>query len=207
MKKFLVLCTSMALAVALAGCATTNNVEKPSQSPDITPEPTESTAISSTETPEVTGIPGSFMKDIQLGVAKFGMDDASAEGAPDDAEYRWGADRMWNFPNTNISLDYSIRADSDRQIISGSFGATWDGVVDNAVFCDAAETYLSFIATMPYDTADQQAAKQWVIDNMDNVEGETSVSTTIGDATFSLYGAKTDDGTPFSYWLKIFTKE
>lgn len=205
MKKPLVLCMSMALAVALAGCATTNNVEKPSQSP--TPKPTESAEISSSETPEVTGIPGSFMKDIQLGVAKFGMDDASAEGAPDGAEYRWGADRMWTFPNTNISLDYSIRADSDRQLISGSFGATWDGVVDNDVFCDAAETYLSFIATMPYDTAEPQAAKQWVIDNMDNVEGENSVSTTIGDATFSLFGSKTDDGTPSSYWLKITNKE
>lgn len=206
MRKAIVICMSMALVVALAGCATTNNAANPSQSTDITPAPTESAEISSTETPEITGIPGSFMKDIQLGVSKFGMDDASAEGAPDGAEYRWGADRMWNFPNTNISLDYSIRADSDRQLISGSFGATWDGVVDNDVFCDAAETYLSFIATMPYDTADQQAAKQWVIDNLDNVEGEKFATTTIGDATFSLYGAKTEHGVPSSYWLKISNK-
>ncbi len=203
MKKPLVLCMSMALAVALAGCAATNNVEKPSQSPDITPAPTETVEPSPTEALMASGIPGSYIKDIQLGVARFGMEDASAEGAPDGADYRWRAERMWNFPQTTIQLEYSIKSDNKSQLSWGTFGARWDGIVDNDVFCDAAETYLSFIATMPYDTADQQKAKQWVSDNIGTVTGEQSATITIGDATFTLYGAKTEDGVPSYYWMDI----
>lgn len=203
MKKPLVLCMSIALVVTLAGCATRSTVSDPVQSPTTTLAPSEIVEPSPTETPMASGIPGSYIKDIQLGVSRFGMDDASAEGAPDGADYRWRAERMWNFPQTTIQLEYSIKSDNKSQLTWGTFGARWDGLVDNDVFCDAAETYLSFIATMPYDTADQQKAKQWVTDNLGSVDGEKSATITIGDATFALYGAKTGDGVPSYYWLDI----
>lgn len=156
-----------------------------------------------TESTRMVGISGSYIKDIQLGVSKFGMDDDSAEGAPDGAPYRWTATKSWEFPDTSVLLDYSIIGDDDSQLISGSFGATWDAVESNEVFCAAAATYLGFIATMPYDTADSDAAKQWVDDNIGTVAGADPISTTIGEAEFTLSGTVTAEGMPNSFLLQI----
>ena len=176
----------------------------------LTNTPTVSTPVATptpTPTPEQTermvGIAGSYIKDIQLGVSKFGMEDDSAQGAPDGAPYRWTANKSWEFPETTVMLHYPIIGNDDSQLVSGSFGAPWDAVNSNEIFCAAAETYLGFIATMPYDTSDTTAAKQWVSDHIDTVSSTDPVSTTIGDAQFTLSGTATPSGEASSFLLQI----
>lgn len=216
MKKIFSLLLVPAIALALTACDSSGSQTATTQTPPSTDESssqTPETVPSSTPTPppapsteqadRMVGIAGSYIKDIQLGVANFGMEDDSAQGAPDGAPYRWTATKTWNFPETTISLDYSIIGDDDSQLISGSFGATWDAVSSNDVFCAAAETYLGFIATMPYDTSDATASKQWVSDHIGSIAGADPISTTIGDAQFTLSGTATPGGEPSSFLLQI----
>lgn len=207
MKKTLALICCLSV-LTLAACSTTPgsaDISTPSPSAAVSPSATPEATPSEAE--RMTGIPGSYIKDIQLGVANFGMDDDSAQGAPDGAPYRWTASKSWNFPDTTVLLDYSITGDDDSQLISGSFGVTWDAISSNDIFCTAAETYLGYIATVPYDTSDTATAKQWVLDNIGAVAGSEPVSTTIGDALFTLSGTATDDGLPSSYLLQIQVSE
>lgn len=208
MKKALIAAACLAL---LAGCG---QQTAETTTPPQTPPPVQSVAPSQTPTPDPTptpseeyamvGIPGSHIKDIQLSVASYGMDDDSAQGAPDGAPYRWTASKSWEFPGSTILLDYSIIGDDDSQLISGSFGATWDGITSTDIFKRIAADYLGFIATLPYDTSDTQAAKQWVLEQMETVAGSDPVSKTIGDATFTLSGSTAADGdTPSFYLLQI----
>lgn len=209
MKKGISLLLLSALSLTLSACS--GNGESPAPTPTLPLVEATSGAQTSEVTPTPTpvedsrmvGIAGSYIKDIQLGVANFGMDDDSAQGADDNAPYRWTASKSWEFPDTTVLLDYSIIGDDDSQLISGTFGATWDAVSSNDIFCAAAETYLGFIATMPYDTSDTSAAKQWVSDNLGSVAGADPVSTTIGDATFTLSGTSAANGEPSSYMLQI----
>lgn len=203
MKKIFALSCAAAL-VFLASCS--------SQSPDASSPAPESTQplVEESQSPDLermVGIPGSYIKDIQIGVSRMGMEDDSAEGAPDGAPYRWTASKMWNFPDTNIQIDYSIIGDDDSQLISGSFGATWDGLTDQVIFQAAAVTYLGFIATVPYDTNDVEVAKQWVSDNIPSVASGEPISTTIGDAVFTLSGTLAASGDPSSFLLQIAVAE
>ena len=214
MKKKLSLLLAPAIALTLTACGssggqTATNSPPPSsevsasQTPEAVPTPTPTTE----QMDRMVGIAGSYIKDIQLGVANFGMEDASAQGAPDGAPYRWTATKTWTFPETTVSLDYSIIGDDDSQLISGSFGATWDAVGSNDVFCAAAETYLGFIATMPYDTSDTDSAKQWVSDHIGTIAGADPISTIIGDAQFTLSGTTTPSGEASSFLLQIQVAE
>lgn len=187
---------SSSISSGFTSTSAPDDVSSP-ESPSPTPDSSES------KSDRMVGIKGSYIKDIQIGVSNFGMDDNSAEGAPDEAPYRWTATKNWNFPETTVLLDYSIIGDDDSQLISGSFGTTWDAVMDNEVFITASEYYLGFIATMPYDSSDPEATKQWVLDNLATVASSDPVSTTIGDAVFTLSGTNTPDGTPSSYLLQI----
>lgn len=195
------------LALSMAGCSSGS---APTASPEIAsiPSPEQTHTPAPTPTPDepdmMAGIQGSNIKDIQLGVANYGMEDSSAQGAPDGAPYRWTASKSWEFPDSTILLDYSLVADDDQQLISGSFGATWDGITSSDVFDTIASNYISFIATVPYDASDAQTAKQWVLDQIDTVAGNDPVSTTIGDATFTLSGtASAGSDTASSYLLQI----
>ncbi len=220
MKTKLSLLLIPAMALSLTACAgsagqtvtstpspsvVANSTQTPAPTPSSTPAP--SPTPSPEQSNRMVGIPGSYIKDIQLGVAKFGMEDASAKGAPDGAPYRWTATKMWDFPQTTVSLDYSIIGDDDSQLISGSFGATWDAVSSNEIFCASAETYLGFIATMPYDTSDTASAKQWVSDHIGTIAGADPISTTIGDAQFTLSGTVTPNGEASSFLLQIQVSE
>lgn len=188
------------LIMSLAACGSSENSSSPEPTPSQIIE--SQTPTNEDEIEQQTGIEGSYIKDIQLGVANFGMNDDSAESAPDGAPYRWSATKSWNFPDTDVLIDYSIIGDVDSQLISGSFGASWDGLSDNNIFIAAAETYLGFIATMPYDASDTATAKQWVQDNLVAVAGSDPISTTIGDAVFTISGTETD-GVPTSFLLQI----
>lgn len=211
MKKIISLLLLSTLAFSLTACAGTGEGEPPAdaQTPPAVESSAETHSPSDTLTPapvekeRMVGITGSYIKDIQIGVSNFGMEDDSAYGAADDTPYRWTASKSWTFPDTSVSLDYSIIGDDDSQLISGSFGATWDAVESNDVFCAAAETYLCYIATMPYDSSDTDAARQWVSDNISTVAGNDPISMTIGDAMFTLSGTTVASGEPSSYLLQI----
>lgn len=203
MKRIACLLVAVSL-LGLSACTAAPATESPAPTSTPTEAPAPTPSPSPSDSAMLTGIPGSHIKDIQLGVANFGMDDDSADGAPDGAPYRWTASKSWDFPDTTILLDYSITGDEDSQLISGSFGVTWDGVTESDTFNTIASTYLGFIATVPYDTSNTQEAKQWVSDQIETVAGGDPVSTTIGDATFTLSGTLAAGAdVPSSYLLQI----
>ena len=136
------------------------------------------------------GIIGSHTTDIHLGMEQFGLEDHSVSAAPDDAKDIYAHASSCSCENTDLdaSLDYSLTADSERQLISGSFGISWLANGNNDDFVSAAKTYLGFAATIPYDTSDSDTVKAWVSDNIPSVADGDSVTTTVGDATFELSG-------------------
>lgn len=216
MKKYIVtLGATIMIAALAAGCSASQpTTATPAPTPSVSVEPTATPTPTPTPTPvptptptpgvlKMVGIPGSHIKDIQLGVSKFGMEDDSAQAASAESGCKWSAYKSWTFPDTDIILDYNLLGDDDSQFVSGTFGATWDLEIPNEIFCTAAKLYLGYIATMPYDTADPEAARQWVEDNM-TAALDDSVSTTIGDAEFTLTGATTaGSGEPYTYFLQI----
>lgn len=202
------------LGIMLVGCSnqtTTEEVTEDTNSGAV--ENTESTEFVGTEEEEETeestapvGIPGSHYTDIVLNCEKLGLTEHEFNSAEEDAQeyYRYTASAMQDVNELDIRLDYYLLIDEDYQVISGTFGASWLATQENSVFEGTAGGYLGFCATMPYDSADGEAAKEWVFQNLQSagdLNGET-VTTTIGDAKYSMYGTNTD-GNYTSFVLKI----
>lgn len=64
--------------------------------------------------------------------------------------------------------------------------ATVEGM--NAQALESASWFLPYVATVPYEGADQEAAKQWVADNWRSVRTGKTLTKQIGQAVFELSG-------------------
>lgn len=94
-----------------------------------------------------------------------------------------------------ILYDYSFSLDSDGEIIGATFGVSGTDASEHMIQ-NAADLYFYAVAISDYDTADPDTLSAWFKDNLPSVDS-SGVSTTIGDASFTLYG------TPLSYWVDI----
>lgn len=130
-----------------------------------------------------------------MGMTQFGFEEPSIKSSPEDAKeiFAFSSSTLYENSDLDATLDYSLTADSEFQVIGGSFGISWQANGDNTHFIAAAQTYLGFASTMPYDDSDITAAKEWITNNIPSVADGDNLSKTIGDATFELYGTKTGD--------------
>jgi len=97
-----------------------------------------------------------------------------------------------------VAYDYSMSLDDDDEIVGASFGISSTGASGTTLTL-AADLYFYAVSLIEYDTSDSDALSTWISDNLETVAGtDGGVSTTIGDAVFSLYGIDGD-----SYWIDI----
>lgn len=94
-----------------------------------------------------------------------------------------------------ILYDYSISLDQDEEIISGIFGVTAPLASATDLYY-AADLYFYAIAITNYDTGNKDELTAWFEVALD-VASADGVSTTIGDATFTMYAL---DG---QYWVEV----
>ena len=121
------------------------------------------------------GIPGSFYSDIVVSLENNGF--------PEDHDVGDTYCNCTRQVSPDITMDYAITKNSYYEVVSASFNYT-DLNNDNLEdVVDAATAYLSFCATMPYDTSDSDAARTFVEENIGSDDAELQ----IGDALFSIY--------------------
>lgn len=92
-------------------------------------------------------------------------------------------------PDTGATLNYSMYSGDDSSIVGVTFSVLNSTSIDKKSFLNVCDGFLSYCATMTYDTANQQKVKNWVSSNINsaNKVGKP-ITITIGDAQFSLSG-------------------
>lgn len=199
MKKLIavILVTSMCLLSACSASPPSNS------EPEILSSETENPP-SQVVSPQ--GIAGSHITDIRMGLSQnFGVPEGSIKGAAEEAKsvYAYSSSSSYIDPDTQYTLDYSLTSDSDFAVIGGSFGIENSYNSTDANFQNAAVSYLSFCATMPYNTqSPSEDMKQWVKDNIGTAPKE-GVSLEAGDAVWTLYSSQSVGGVTGSYWLEV----
>jgi len=65
------------------------------------------------------------------------------------------------------------------------------GLVDVETINSLAEGYFGYCATVPYDGAEPEKAKQWVVDNVSKaIKPGNVLSSQIGPASFEMFGTE-----------------
>lgn len=173
-----------------------NETSESSSDPTESPVPTESAK-------DTRGILGSYAADIRMGLTEFGLEEAPFSSAPNEAKevFAYSCTTSYEDQLLGVTYDYSLTLDSNFQVIGASFGISNNSAEEDAYQALAA-IYLGFCATMPYDKSDAESAKQFVLDNLYEIDAKNNAETVIGDAKFELYGLKA--GYHFGqYWLDI----
>lgn len=170
--------------------------------PTAPTEPIETPApIDSTE--DICGILGSNATDIRMGLTEFGLEEAPFSDAPDDAKnvFAYSCTTSYTDQILGVTYDYSLTLDPNFQVIGASFGISNDSAEEDA-YQTLAAIYLSFCATMSYNNSDTDTAKQFILDNIYEINAKNSAEMVIGDAKFELHGLKA--GYCFGqHWLDI----
>ena len=97
---------------------------------------------------------------------------------------------------SGVMYDYSLSLDSDEEIIGATFGITSTTASEQELLT-AADLFFYAVSLLDYDTADSETLSTWFADNLEYA-GSDAIETTLGDATFQLYG------TPGAmYWVDI----
>lgn len=97
---------------------------------------------------------------------------------------------------SGVMYDYSLTLDEDEEIVGATFGIMSTTASERELLT-AADLYFYAVSLLKYDTADTDALTEWFAANLANAS-EDAIETTIGDATFQLYGTP---GT--MYWVDI----
>lgn len=211
MKRFLSLGLILLLMLSAAGCGssdadeiTLQNVGAPATE-ETTDAPSQSSDDNSTETSEPEdsdsrGIPGmsAFPAQMVLSEPPFNVPIGEQVVSADTEycafsciSYGDGSD-----PYEGVSYDYSLSLDDDNEIVSATFGVTSTGASEETLLL-AADLYFYCVGQLNYDTADRDTLCAWFEEGLKTV-GSDGMTTTVGDATYSLYG------TPGSmYWVDI----
>lgn len=198
---------------ACGGQGQQNSTSAPSQTDTNTPPIEDSEPKASPETkpeaepedvPDERGIIGSYGTDIRMGLTQFGLEEAAIAKAPEEAREVFAFSSSTSYQDTDLGVvyDYSLTMDSNFQVIGASFGITNNSATKD-IFLAAANLYLGFAATMPYDAASASDAKDWVKENINNIPSENEISITIGDAKFELFGSDAIGDRFGSIWMDI----
>ena len=211
MEKFLTLGLVLALTLFTAGCGASDTEDAALQAPaeteteDIAEAPAQPADAEGSATPEEEdsdprGIPGMSPYAVLMTMSGSPFNIPVGESvASSDAEhyaysrisYGEGSD-----PFSGVSFDYSLTLDEDEEIIGASFGVSAVGASEDTL-CLAADLYFYCVGLIEYNTADSDALCAWFEESI-KTAGSDGLVTTIGDATYSLYGI------PGSmYWVDI----
>ena len=199
-RRGILLLVASCLLLSLVSCSNTSanpspSVEPATQSPSATPSSVPSPAVQTDD----KGIPGMKASTIRLLLdSSFGVPWTDDVPAPDEATniYTTSCTSVGS-KDDSVLYDYSITMDADGEIIGASFGISSIGDTSAQSFLNAADLYFYAIAILPYDTADDETAIAWFEDTLPNATSDGD-SLTVGDATFTLYGAADS-----VYWVDI----
>lgn len=181
--------------VLLLLCSCTGGVEaSPSESGgegSTAPSKSAETLAPTEGVEDARGILGSHATDIRMGLTEFGLEEAPFSSAPDDAKEVFAHSCTTSYTDQilGVTYDYSLTLDSNFQVIGASFGIV-NNSAEEDMYQALAALYLGFCATMPYDESDTAAAKQFVLDNLYDINAKNRAELVIGDAKFELYGLK-----------------
>lgn len=180
-KLFLVLALTCAI---LSGCG--SNEEKTTTEENNTSSVQEQKA-------EITGIAGSNIQNITTGLkSEFDIPEGELTAAENTADGVLEAISSYDTPDSALTLDYSLHADSDSQLTVGSITLNSNGTLSNDELLEIAKNYLGYGITVPYDTANPNDARAWLEENISAYESQPT--TTIGDAEFVLKGLSDENG-------------
>lgn len=97
---------------------------------------------------------------------------------------------------SGVMYDYSLSLDSDEEIVGSSFGIISTTANEEELLV-AADLFFYAVSLLDYDTADSETLSAWFTDNLEHA-GSDAIETTLGDATFQLYGIPGN-----MYWVDI----
>lgn len=193
MKKVMTWILALCFVCALTACAgspsSTNSAEEVTTNNDASAEVSEQTTPQEEETKPTTlvGIPGSNAADIRIGLEDAGgIPKGEIEDAADTSLSTKYCSSSTEIAGTGVSLSYNLSLDADEAITMAVFSVVSYQVAADEDLLEFAKSYLSYCASMPYDTADSASAQEWVTTNL--ADYANSPKTTIGDATFKLAG-------------------
>lgn len=206
MRKILSVCISLILLTALVSCGDSSPAknEAPTEQESSAPaDPTPATEQSPGNTDSLStddrGISG--MKSYALLTVLTG----EPFGVPMGSNNPTGAENTSSAytcvsngggEGSGVMYDYSLSLDADEEIIGASFGVMSTTASERELLT-AADLYFYAISLIEYDTADSETLAAWFSDNLPNA-GSEAIETTIGDATFQLYGSP-----GAMYWVDI----
>lgn len=197
MKKVMTWILALCLVCALTACAgspSTNSTEEVTTTSDTSTEVSEQTTPQEEETKPTTlvGIPGSNAADIRIGLEDAGgIPKGEIEDAADTSLSAKRCSSSADIAGTGVSMSYNLSLDADESITMAVFSVVSYQVAADEDLLEFAKSYLSYCASMPYDTADSPSAQEWVKTNL--ADYANSPKTTIGDATFKLAGTVNPD--------------
>lgn len=166
------------------------SAESPKSQPSGTPpkaQTQEQPQEQNQEQPAEPALPGITSADIKLNLKQWGL----SFSGPDRSMDRGKA----TDPDTLVEL----RADLSgkrlpfevRSVTFTVDGTSVAGILDPDTYLAVAEGYLGYCATLPYDGAEQEAAREWVIAHIPNANRpENAVVKQFGPAEYSLFGGK-----------------
>lgn len=193
MKKTIIFVLTLAITMTTAACGTNAESQKAlssaaaqSSSTTISSEvesAIESSPLVSSEK-ELSGIKGSNYTDIKVSLEQRGFEVVHPQNAA-DSNYK-----VYNnsFVDTDSGIKYGcdMTINNNSEVVSASFSLENDNEIKQSEFVDASNDYLEFCSTMPYDTSDSDAIKNWVSQNISKIKDKPSKQ--IGDAEFQLSG-------------------
>lgn len=206
MRKILSVCISLVLLMTLVSCGDSSPAknesptEKESSAPvDQTPTVEQSADNTESLSADDRGISGmkSYALLTVLTGEPFGV--PMGETKPTEVENTGSAYTCVSNgggEGSGVMYDYSLSLDADEEIIGASFGVMSTTASERELLT-AADLYFYAISLIEYDTADSEMLKAWFSDNLPNA-GSEAIETTIGDATFQLYGSP-----GAIYWVDI----
>ncbi len=131
------------------------------------------------------GIPGSNATDIRVGLEQAGgiPKGEIKDAAETSFSSKYCASSM-EISGTGVTLAYNLSLDDNKAITTAVFSIISSQAARNEDLLGFAQSYFSYCASMPYDTADTVNAQEWVSQNLSDYAN--SPQTTIGDAKFSI---------------------
>ncbi len=190
MKRLLAGILAFCLVCMITACSNADGHKKDDITTDVTTTtgtPNSDIDIPETEPQQKTlvGIPGSNATDIRVGLEQAGgipkgeIKDAAETGF--STKY---CSSSMEIAGTGVTLAYNLSFDDNKAITTAVFSIISSQSARNEDLLGFAQSYFSYCASMPYDTADTSKAQEWVSQNLSDYAN--SPQTTIGNAKFSI---------------------
>lgn len=208
MKRLLSACISLSLLLCLAACGSPSAPEgsvpssaepDPPAVSDQTPQEEPPSGSTEDSSLDPRGIPGMDSYALLTVLSGAPYEVPKGELTPAAAENTAGAFTCTSTgggEGSGVMYDYSLTLDEDEEIVGATFGIM-STTASEGELLTAADLYFYAVSLLKYDTADTDALTEWFAANLANAS-EDAIETTIGDATFQLYGTP---GT--MYWVDI----